>query len=207
MALDDRCDETSLAENDKERARNKERSRRQRAVRARTISMKRLTKREIWLGRILNPADEFEDVKRPRSREECRDAERPCPFVSCEHHLYLDVLAKSGSIKLNFPDVEADELEKLPATCALDVADLQGVTLEEVGRFMNMTRERVRQLETTGKAKVQAGLEMLALRDLPPESDGRRHLPIAEQPHERLEWATRSDGFDADHFASSDLDE
>jgi hypothetical protein len=48
---------------------------------------------------------------RPRTRGECRDAERPCPFVACKHHLYLDVNPETGSLKLNFPDLEPWELE------------------------------------------------------------------------------------------------
>ena len=40
-------------------------------------------------------------------------------------------------------------------TCALDVADRQGITLEEVGVIMNLTRERVRQLEMRGLSKLR----------------------------------------------------
>jgi DNA-directed RNA polymerase sigma subunit (sigma70/sigma32) len=57
-----------------------------------------------------------------------------------------------GSIKINFPDVEVWEMTD---TCALDIADRGGITLEEVGQIMNLTRERVRQLETQGLAKLQ----------------------------------------------------
>jgi hypothetical protein len=41
-------------------------------------------------------------------------------------------------------------LWELEHTCALDVADKGGITLEEVGAIMNLTRERVRQVETRG---------------------------------------------------------
>jgi DNA-directed RNA polymerase sigma subunit (sigma70/sigma32) len=54
---------------------------------------------------------------------------------------------RTGSVKLNFPD---KELWELAETCALDVADKGGITLEEVGAIMNLTRERVRQVETRG---------------------------------------------------------
>src|SRR5579859_3461331 len=87
---------------------------------------------------------------RPKTRGDCLpggvNAQRPCPFVSCAHHLYLDVLRK-GAIKLNFPDVDPESLEKMPSTCALDVADERGATMERVGKTVNMTRERVRQIE------------------------------------------------------------
>ena len=64
----------------------------------------------------------------------------------------MDVNPKTGSVKLNFPDKELWELEH---TCALDVADKQGITLEEVGEIMNLTRERVRQLEARGLVKLR----------------------------------------------------
>jgi hypothetical protein len=131
-------------------------------VRARTISIKRLSKRELDRGRLENPDVA---VDRPRTRAEClqgENAERPCPFVSCKHHLYLDVSPRSGAIKLNFPHMEVWDL---PETCALDVADRGGITLEEVGVIMNLTRERIRQLETKGLTKIKALSEMAALMD------------------------------------------
>jgi hypothetical protein len=90
---------------------------------------------------------------RPRSRADCANGPRPCMFVSCKHHLYLDVNPSTGSIKLNFPDKEIWELGE---TCALDVADRGGITLEEVGGIMNLTRERIRQVETRGLLKLRA---------------------------------------------------
>lgn len=123
-------------------------SRRNRPVRAQTIPIKKMTKEQLRIGRILYPEV---DYPRPHSRAECRNAERPCPYVSCKHHLYLDVNPETGSIKLNFPDVEVWELEE---TCALDIAERGGVTLEEVGEIMNLTRERIRQLEMSGLTKL-----------------------------------------------------
>ena len=93
------------------------------------------------------------ETQRPRSRAECATGPRPCMFISCKHHLYLDVNPSTGSIKLNFPDREVWELEN---TCALDVADRGGITLEEVGAIMNLTRERIRQVETRGLLKLRA---------------------------------------------------
>lgn len=67
---------------------------------------------------------------------------RPCPWVGCTHHLYLDVLDR-GSIRFNFPNKEPWELAE---SCTLDVAERDGATLDEVGKTINITRERVRQL-------------------------------------------------------------
>ncbi|MEZ0311429.1 MAG: sigma factor-like helix-turn-helix DNA-binding protein [Myxococcota bacterium] len=92
------------------------------------------------------------DYDRPKVRSECKEGPRPCLFVSCKHHLYLDVNPETGSVKLNFPDKEVWELEE---TCALDVAERGGITLEEVGEILNLTRERIRQLEVTALQKMK----------------------------------------------------
>ena len=93
---------------------------------------------------------------RPRTRADCVNSPRPCVFVSCKYNLYLDVNPETGSIKLNFPDKEIWELEY---TCALDVSEKGGITLEEVGEIMNLTRERSRQVETRGLEKVRHATE------------------------------------------------
>lgn len=92
------------------------------------------------------------DATRPKTRGDCAEGPRPCPYVSCKYNLFVDVNPKTGSVKMNFPD---KELEELADTCALDVADRAGITLEEVGVIMNLTRERVRQLEMRGLIKLR----------------------------------------------------
>jgi hypothetical protein len=117
--------------------------------RSRTIAMRRLTREERdEATRILSDIQ----AVRPHTREDCRTAERPCPYVSCKYHLYLDINAETGSIKLNFPDLEVWEMSE---TCALDVADRGGITLEEVGDLLNLTRERIRQVEVFGLEKLR----------------------------------------------------
>jgi len=191
--------------------REQRRSRRKRDVRARTISVKRMTKRELEMGRLLYP--DVEGIVRPTVREDCAQSERPCAFVSCAHHLYLDVSARTGAIKVNFPDLEIWEMLE---TCALDVADRGGATLEEVGVIMNLTRERIRQVEVTALAKLEALKDMSALRDYVDEGPvGKRRLPILakaavateeEEEEEDDDDADREDDFDPDQFASAALD-
>ena len=118
--------------------------------RSKTIAPKRLTRDEKKLAQeLVYP----EDVERPRTRAECQNMPRPCPFVSCEHHLYLDVNPDSGAIKLNFPHLEVWEMAE---TCSLDVADRGGITLEDVGAILNLTRERIRQVEVRGLVKIRS---------------------------------------------------
>ena len=131
------------------RRRNRRRSR----MRSKTIAPKRLTKEELRMKELLEP---YKLVPRPKSRKACASGVRPCPFVSCRHHLYLDVNQEKGSLKLNFPDLEVWEL---PETCSLDVADRGGMTLEEVGEIMNLTRERIRQVEVRGLLKLKMNID------------------------------------------------
>jgi hypothetical protein len=127
------------------------RRRRRTRPRSKTIAMKRLTREELRVGAMMYPPV---DIPRPTSREECRGEMRPCPWVACKHHLYLDINPETGSIKINFPDLEPWELQH---TCALDVAERGGITLEEVGEIMNLTRERIRQVEVRGLLKLKMG--------------------------------------------------
>lgn len=117
--------------------------------RSKTIARKKLSDTErAELKSLLASIEE----DRPSHRSECRLGERPCPYVSCKYHLYLDVNPRTGSIKLNFPGLEVWELTE---TCALDVADRGGITLEEVGELLNLTRERIRQVEAKGLDKLR----------------------------------------------------
>lgn len=163
-------------------SREQRRSRRKRSVRGVTLNVRRLPKFELELGRVEYPADEHADAPRPKTRADCSAVPRPCPFVACIHHLYLDVHARTGNIKMNFPDLEVDELPA-DASCALDVADRDGATLEAVGVVMNLTRERVRQIEVKAYARLVALRDMVGLRDVVdgrPGQRGKRVLPVLE---------------------------
>jgi len=118
-------------------------------LRPKTIAGKRLTRAEIQEGIRLVDDMWYE---RPKTRADCVDGPRPCPFVSCKYHLYLDVKEETQSIKLNFPHLEVWEMEH---SCALDVSEQGGLTLEEVGHILNLTRERVRQVEVAGIEKLK----------------------------------------------------
>lgn len=182
--------------------REQRRSRRKREIRARTISVKRMTKRELEIGRMLYPET---DYYKPKTRAECVDGPRPCPYVSCQHHLYLDVSARTGAIKLNFPDLEVWDMNE---TCALDIADRGGTTLEDVGAIMNLTRERIRQVEVKALAKLEALKDMMALRDYVDEGPvGKRRLPVLTRDEDDEEEIEDDDMDDDDDNEIEDRDD
>jgi hypothetical protein len=120
-----------------------------RGRRGKTIPTRRLSSFERW--EMKEDLLEAGSPTPPKTRGDCERGERPCPWVRCKFHLYLDVNPETGSIKLNFPDLEVWEL---PESCALDVADRGGAILEDIGGLINLTRERIRQVEEQAKAKL-----------------------------------------------------
>jgi hypothetical protein len=99
--------------------------------------------------RVLRPHERVAypaDAVRPRTRGDCLpggcNEVRPCPWVSCRYHLYLDVQV-NGSILINYPDQEPGQVQH---SCALDVAERGALTLDEVGKILRLSRERVRQI-------------------------------------------------------------
>lgn len=133
------------------------------------------------------------DAERPRTYGECRQSGRvtgtPCPWAGCKHHLYLDVNPETGSIRINFPDLEPWEIHD---PCAAELAERGGMTLEEVGDSMNITRERVRQIEV--RALVGK------LRPVAEETGLREGL---HQPHTMTALAEMAEGVEPDVVPSS----
>lgn len=109
-------------------------------VRVRAVPMRKMT----------DPVETFlypeRDFPRPKTRADCEGVPRPCPYVGCRHHLYMDV-TEAGSIRVMMDG----EVWEMAESCALDLADRypDGLTLEEVGDILGLTRERVRQIEDT----------------------------------------------------------
>lgn len=87
----------------------------------------------------------------PATRGECVAGPRPCPHVTCRHHLFLEVY-KDNSVRAIWPEKTVDELAH---TCSLDVADEGGLSLDATGELLGITRERVRQIEFAALARIR----------------------------------------------------
>lgn len=173
-------------------------------ARPRTLNPKRASKRALAAGRLEFPVVA---VERPRTRGDCLpggiNVERPCPFASCKYHLYLDV-SISGGLRFNFPDRDLDEISD---TCALDVADRGGLTHEAVGENLNVVRERVRQIEQAGLARMRAHMHF---EDLSPETLTTPHgeppaTTIAQADAVLFEGDRMMNDFDAALFSKKAL--
>lgn len=160
------------------------------------------------MGRSLSRAEqrEVEEMKtqrslhvlRPQTRGDCIDTPRPCPWVTCQYHLYIDVSAGSGSLKINFPGRSVHvALRAMKDTCALDVADRGGMTLEDVGTRLNVSMERGRQLVEAAvgelAVKIDPGLDPAIL---------RRLLELGPDEHEDIDTDIDGDGDGEEDTAS-----
>ena len=139
---------------------------------------------------ILNgsgPSDNLDESRRrlPMTRGDCPDPDDgPCPYVSCRHHLFLDVSRKTGEIRLNFPellDVDGTpDLDAMPETCSLRVADAGGYILADMGRMFGVTGERARQLEVRALEQLRQKLEALGVTD---SHDADETVGLFESPY------------------------
>lgn len=123
-------------------------------------------------GIIVSDEAELLQRLRPRDRSECRGGQRPCPWYGCRFHLGLDV-TPAGRIKLS-----PVALEDMADSCALDVADRVQpleLSLDHVAGMLDVSTERVRQIEHHAKGRMRA-LQDLALA-LPFELR-RRHVVV-----------------------------
>jgi len=79
-----------------------------------------------------------------------------CLHVQCRYSL----LQERPHITNWDPDDFHDLVEALPSPCALDLADLGGMRLEEVATVMGMARPRVEQLEILALRKLAKSREI-----------------------------------------------
>lgn len=112
----------------------------------------------------------------PKTPAECRPcsgtehAERPCPWVGCEHHMMLEV-RPSGAIRFVHGPIDEDglwvdeTLRAMPYTCALDAVEQipeaqvsELGCLEDIGRAMGLagSRQGASQTEARALAKIKA---------------------------------------------------
>lgn len=110
-------------------------------------------------------------ARRPSKRVDCLpgggNAQRPCPYVSCKWSIWNE-LAHGGS-----GAVSSTQKRRLPNnvdptslsySCFLDLAERgndpgtgkgAGMTLEQAGSVLNLTRERVRQIEAVALDRIR----------------------------------------------------
>jgi hypothetical protein len=101
----------------------------------------------------------LESTPRPRTRGECREGPRPCPWYGCRHHLGLQVMT-DHTVRVHIDPEEDTDRD----TCALDVAERDGLELVDVflQRLMgDASRQAIQQGEARAKRRARPLLEHL----------------------------------------------
>ena len=82
----------------------------------------------------------------------CRRLPGPCPHTVCRFNLTSERRDNRGAkpAEMHLPIVRE--------SCALEAAELGGMTLEEIASRLSLTRERVRQIQLAALAKVSLHL-------------------------------------------------
>jgi hypothetical protein len=80
---------------------------------------------------------------RPDARGGCSDMPRPCPFVTCRHHVF-DHEGSKGS-----------EGSFGGETCTLDVADRGEHSYEQIAQVLQMTEAQIKQIETSALRRLR----------------------------------------------------
>ena len=106
-------------------------------------------------------------LRGPRTRGECVDGPRPCPWVSCRHHLATEALRLRWTPKYGLshqppPGRVAAALGDLAETCSLDVADQGDHTFKSIAQLLRMSRSRAQQIAAQGLARVNEREPLLA---------------------------------------------
>ena len=78
----------------------------------------------------------------------CRKIPGPCPHTACRFNLTFERRDNRGAkpAEMHLPVVRE--------SCALEAAELGGMTLEEIASRLSITRERVRQIELGALTKL-----------------------------------------------------
>lgn len=90
---------------------------------------------------------------RPRTRGDCEDGCRPCPWTECRYHLATDVVRDKHGGTMVFWAAGWDWSKP---SCALDVADDGPQTQEDVARLLGLTRQRLSVIEAIAIAKARS---------------------------------------------------
>jgi len=115
----------------------------------------------------------------PMTRGECANEQRPCPYVSCRHHLYSNETPLTGDLSLTYPELNdiREEFfpgvppEKMPKTCSLDQAARGGLKSKTVAKLMNVSTTTIENIEAVALRKFKNALRRLGINpdDIMPE--------------------------------------
>lgn len=93
----------------------------------------------------------------PATRADCANVPRPCPFLSCRHHLWLRLQQEQPGNPQAGKQGGTTFRPSTNQSCSLDVADRPGgASFDEIGDLLGMDSTRARQIAQAGLDKLRA---------------------------------------------------
>lgn len=89
----------------------------------------------------------------PTTRSECLQGPRPCPFISCQWHLWRLHKAVAPIVRRSNPDEAVDAVLAMPETCALDLSD-KPHQYREIAEVLGVSHQAVFDVEQHARAKL-----------------------------------------------------
>lgn len=124
-------------------------------IRTHIVSRQALEKQAKQTGRAR--LSQRYDRDRPRTRKDCVDGPRPCPWAGCRHHLFLNP-DQGGNIHFPFGEDE-EALLHMAETCSLDVAARGAQTLESLAKMYGQSRQNFDQILNRALARLRAAVK------------------------------------------------
>lgn len=94
--------------------------------------------------------------ERPRTRSDCEDGPRPCPWFECKYHLAVDEIGQ-GNADVERTMIANKEFDWSKPTCALDVADEGKHSVRQVSAILGVNFQRVHAIERHAIRKALRG--------------------------------------------------
>lgn len=95
--------------------------------------------------------------KKPKTRGDCVNVQRPCPWVSCKYHLATNV-KPNGTLEYVYHSVSITDITE---SCALDVAEQGGLSSYDVGKYLNLSGQQIKNIEKEALKKLKKAAESL----------------------------------------------
>jgi hypothetical protein len=108
---------------------------------------------------IIEILEHLLDKEAPKNRSECLCMKKPCPWVRCRYHMIWAIIDRDCKYNFKHRHMRGDILESytddeiidiicsMKESCVLDVADKGKHTLDQIGKLVGLSSQRIQAME------------------------------------------------------------